>query len=233
MRLLYINPNSTAAMTDGIVAVARKALPGAEVLGWTNIDGPPAIQGAADGALAVSGVLALLPRAKAAGVDAIVIACFDDTGLDQVRSAAHCPVLGIGQAAFHMAALLGHRFSVVTTLPVSIPVIEDNIAAYGFEAVCARVRASNLGVLEVEAASPATMARLRQELAFAEAQDGVTAAVLGCAGMAPLLDDLARTSGLVLIDGVAAAALLAGPVARAAASGAGLRMAAPGWHNGP
>jgi allantoin racemase len=209
MRLLYINPNSTAAMTDGIVDVARAAVPGVEVLGWTNADGPPAIQGPEDGAAAVDGLLRLMPQAKAAAVDAIIIACFDDTGLAAAREAAHCPVLGIGQAAFHTAALLGHRYSVVTTLPVSVPVIAANIAAYGLGHNCSRVRASGLGVLEVEAASPATMQRLTQELAQAEAEDGITAAILGCAGMAPLRSLLQPTSRLQLIDGVASSAVLA------------------------
>jgi allantoin racemase len=209
VRLLYINPNATSAMTDGIVGVARSAMPEAEVIGWTNADGPPAIQGPEDGEAAVAGVLAMLPRAKAVATDAIVIACFDDTGLAEVRAAAHCPVIGIGQAAFHMAALLGHRFSVVTTLDVSVPVIEANIRSYGFTGQCARVRASGIPVLEIEAAAPATLARLSEELARSQWEDGVTAAVLGCSGMAPLRDRLQADTRLILIDGVAASARLA------------------------
>lgn len=209
MRLLYINPNSTVSMTEGVVAVARAALPEAEVTGWTNHDGPPAIQGPEDGAAAVAGVLALLPVARHEGVDCIVIACFDDTGLAEIRGAAHCPVIGIGQAAFHMAVLLGHRFSVVTTLAVSVPVIAGNVASYGFGGHCAKVRASGLRVLEVDEGSPATIARLAEEIALAESQDGIGAAVLGCAGMAPLLPVLRDRTGLVLVDGVAASARFA------------------------
>ena len=88
MRLLFLNPNSTQAMTDSMVEVARNALPGTELLGWTNHDGPPAIQGPEDGAAAVAGLMALLPKAQAAAVDAIVIGCFDDTGLGRLRDAA-------------------------------------------------------------------------------------------------------------------------------------------------
>lgn len=209
MKLLYINPNATVSMTEGVVAVARAACPRATVIGWTNHDGPAAIQGPQDGAAAVAGVMALLPAARDEAVDCIVIACFDDTGLAEIRAKAHCPVIGIGQAAFHMAALLGHRFSVVTTLPVSVPVIAGNIAAYGFGGICAAVRASGLAVLEVDEASPATLARLAAEITAAEAQDGIGAAVLGCAGMAPLVAWLQSRTGLVLIDGVAASARLA------------------------
>lgn len=205
-------------MTEAVVEAARAAAPGHEILGWTNDEGPPAIQGPEDGAAAVAGILRLLPEARAAGAEAIVLACFDDTGLAEVRAAASCPVLGIGQAAFHLAALLGHRFSVVTTLPVSVPVIEENLRGYGLMGQCGRVRASGLAVLEVEAAAPPTLARLAAEIAVAEAEDGVTAAVLGCAGMAPLLRPLAARTGLRLIDGVAAAAHLA-PAVIAAARG--------------
>lgn len=208
MRLVYINPNATQAMTEAMVAAAQAAAPEAEVLGWTNHAGPPAIQGPENGAAAVPGVLSLVPKAEAAGADAIVIGCFDDTGLAEARAAAAVPVLGIGQASYVAAALLGHRFSVVTTLAVSVPVIEGNIAAQGFAASCASVRASGLPVLVVDEGSEATRQRLAEEIRAAKV-DGAAAVVLGCAGMAALAPDLAARTGVPLIDGVAAAARLA------------------------
>lgn len=213
MRILFLNPNSTVAMTESIVAAAAAANPQVEVLGWTNHDGPQAIEGADDGAAAVPGLLALLPKARAEGADAIVIACFDDTGLAVVRAAAHCPVIGIGQSAYVAAHLLGHRFSVVTTLDVSVPVIEGNIAAHGFQETCISVRPSGLPVLVVEEGSEATRARLADEVRAARAE-GASAAVLGCAGMASLREDLLARTGVPLIDGVAAAAQLAAALAR-------------------
>ncbi|NBB97417.1 MAG: HyuE hydantoin racemase [Alphaproteobacteria bacterium] len=210
MRILYINPNATRAMTDGIVAVARDAVPEAEILGWTNSDGPPAIQGAADGAAALPGLLAMLPAAKQAGADVIVIACADDTGLAEMRAAAHCPVIGIGQAAYTLAALSGWRFSVVTTLAVSVPVIDDNIRALGFAPYCAGVRATGISVLEVDAASSSTVARLAQEIVRAAQDDHVQSVVLGCAGMAPLVPRLYNANVTVrLLDGVRGSAVLA------------------------
>ena len=76
MKIAYINPNSTASMTQGIVATARAALPEAQIFGLTNTSAPAAIQGKADGDAALPGLLALLPEARALGADAIVIACF-------------------------------------------------------------------------------------------------------------------------------------------------------------
>ncbi len=157
MRILYLNPNATEAMTESVVSVARAAVPGVDVLGWTNHDGPPAIQGAEDGAAAVRGLMALLPEARAARADAIVIACFDDTGLATLRAAAHCPVVGIGQAAMSLAALQGDRFGIVTTLDVSVPVIAANVEAYGHGKACVGAGAVVLGC--------AGMSRLRESLA--------------------------------------------------------------------
>ncbi|WP_121066829.1 aspartate/glutamate racemase family protein [Chachezhania antarctica] len=208
MRLLYINPNSTEAMTESLVSVARGAVPWVEVLGWTNPDGPPAIQGAEDGERAVAGLLALLPKARAAEVDAIVIACFDDTGLEQLRAAAHCPVIGIGQAAMTVAALHGGRFGIVTTLDVSVPVIAANVAAYGHRPACAGVLASGVPVLEVEAGGADVEARLLDTIAAATAA-GAGPIILGCAGMSRLRAGLAAQSGAVLVDGVLASAHLA------------------------
>lgn len=215
-RIVYLNPNATAAMTESLVAVARRANPEAEILGWTNAGGPPAIEGPEDGDAAVPGLLALLPQARAVGADAIVIACFDDTGLAELRAEAHCPVIGIGQSAYVAATLLGHRFSVITTLAVSVPVIAGNVAASGFGGNCASVRASGLPVLTVEEGSEATRSRIADEIREAGRRDGATAAILGCAGMAALRDDLAARSGLPLIDGVAASAQLAPALARMA-----------------
>ncbi|MBB6468021.1 hypothetical protein HNQ96_003905 [Aminobacter lissarensis] len=45
------------------------------------------------------------------GMRGYIIACFDDTGLDAARCIADAPVIGIGEAAFHMAALLAHKMA--------------------------------------------------------------------------------------------------------------------------
>ncbi|MER2509967.1 aspartate/glutamate racemase family protein [Amaricoccus sp.] len=204
MRILYINPNSTAAMTATIAAAARAvAAPDVEIVARTNRQGPPAIQGPEDGAAALPG---LIEEVRAAGNDvaAIVIACFDDTGLDEARAVATCPVIGIGEAAFHAAALLGRPYGVVTTLSVSVPVIAANLARYGV-AGCVGVRASEVPVLDVAAAE----ARISETITVALAEDGAEGIVLGCAGMADLPERLARAHGVPVIDGVAAACGLA------------------------
>lgn len=209
MKIAYVNPNATVAMTEAMVAVAAKALPSAQIVGLTNHDGPPAIQGAADGAAALPGVLARIAEAEADGANAVVIGCFDDTGLSEAQAATALPVLGIGQSSYVMAGVLGRKFAVVTSLAVSIPVIVGNIEAGGYQPNCAGVVASDLPVLTIDEGAEETRVHLASRISEAAATTQAGAIVLGCAGMAPLRDDLAARTGLVLIDGVAASAFLA------------------------
>lgn len=209
MRIAYINPNATAAMTANIVAVARAALPAAQITGLTNTAGPASIQGEADGMAAIPGLLRLIPTVCAAGAEAIVIACFDDTGLAEATKLAPCPVIGIGQASYVMAELLGLRFSVVTSTVASIPVIAQNIKMQGFDSACASVRAVGLPVLEIDEGGEKVRAKLEAEIMRAQEADGAETVVLGCAGMAALAPNLSARTGLLLIDGVAASAHLA------------------------
>src|SRR5262245_46940984 len=151
MDILIVNPNTTPSMTDAIRRAAeRVATPGTRIVAVNPEHGPESIEGFYDEALAVPGLLAEIARGERRGVDGHVIACFDDTGLDAARALARAPVVGIGEAAFHVASLVAGRFSVVTTLGRSIPAIEQNLVKYGLASRCARVRAAGVPVLALE-----------------------------------------------------------------------------------
>jgi allantoin racemase len=208
MRILVINPNSTASMTAAIGGAARRAAaPGTAIAAVNPPEGPAAIQGAEDGAAALPGLFAVFEREvlQAHSCDAVVIACFDDTGLAELKARSPVPVVGIGEAGFLAAMLVAERFSVVTTLAVSLPVIEANLAAYGWAGRCARVRASGVPVLDLEGAEAKVVETVAAEIARAVAEDGCGAIVLGCAGMAELAQEMTERFGLPVIDGVTAA----------------------------
>jgi len=210
MRILIVNPNTTAAMTEAIGRAGRRAAsPGTEIIAVNPADGPVSIEGYYDEALSVPGLLAEIAKGEADGVSAHIIACFDDTGLEAARCASLAPVIGIGEAAFHMASLLGHRFSVITTLSRSIAVIENNLLKYGLADRCAGVRACELPVLSLDDPASDAVARIGAEIELATRQDKAEVIVLGCAGMADLAARLAARHGIPVIDGVASAVKLA------------------------
>ena len=117
------------------------------------------------------GLLQRIAEGEADGADAHIIACFDDTGLDAARALADAPVIGIGEAGFHLASLLAHRFAVVTTLSRSVPVLENNLLRYGLERRCARVRASDVPVLELDNPPSNARAKIGHEIRRALEED--------------------------------------------------------------
>lgn len=213
MRILVINPNTTAAMTEKIGAAARRvAAPGTEIVAVNPASGPVSIEGYYDEAISVPGLLEMIRRTP--DVDAVVIACFDDTGLDAARCVTDRPVVGIGEAAYHMAAMLSNKFSVVTTLGRSVPALEHNLHRYGLAARCARVRSSEVPVLDLEKPGSNARGRISAEVGRAIEEDRAEAIVLGCAGMTDLTEALAAEHGLPVLDGVVCAVSLSESMVR-------------------
>jgi allantoin racemase len=210
MRIHVVNPNTTRAMTDKIAVAARRiARPDTEIVATQPDMGPVSIEGYYDEAYAVPGMLQRIREAESAGAAAHVIACFDDTGLDAARAIANAPVIGIGEAGYHVASLIAGKFAIVTTLARSIPVMEHNLTRYGLATRCARVRAAGIEVLALEDPTSGAVKKISAEIEAAKSQDHAEAIVLGCAGMADLAAELAAKHGLPVIDGVASAVALA------------------------
>lgn len=227
MRLLVINPNSTASMTEKIRKAAKAAASAkTEVVAVNPPDGPVSIEGYYDEALSVPGLLRTIQTATP--FDAVIIACFDDTGLDAARCLTDKPVIGIGEAAYHFASMLANKFSVVTTLARSVPALEHNLHRYGLFARCARVRSSEVAVLELEHPGSDACLRISAEIGRAVDEDRAEAIVLGCAGMADLAGQLSAEHGLPVLDGVACAVRMA-----EAMVGLGLRTSRLGGYAPP
>jgi allantoin racemase len=76
--------------------------------------GPIAIESEYEDALAVNGTVREVIRAERDGMDAVVINCTADTGLNASREAVNIPVVAPSLASMHLAAQLTHRFSVLS-----------------------------------------------------------------------------------------------------------------------
>ena len=74
------------------------------------------------------------------GYDAICINSMSDSGLAALRSRLDIPVVGPGQASFHLAAMLGRRFSVVTMWARWLWIYEKLARETGLEDRLASVR---------------------------------------------------------------------------------------------
>ncbi|SJN53523.1 Asp/Glu/Hydantoin racemase [Vibrio ruber DSM 16370] len=207
MRILVVNPNTTASMTEKACLAARQvASESTEIIAVTSAHGPVSIEGYYDEAMSVPGMLQAIQAHQ--DFDAVVIACFDDTGLDAARCITDKPVIGIGEAAYRVASMLANKFSVVTTLSRSVPALEHNLLRYGMERQCIRVRASDIPVLELERDGSEAAHKIAQEIELAIRDDRAEAIVLGCAGMVDLAERLSAQFSIPVLDGVTCAVSL-------------------------
>jgi allantoin racemase len=205
MRILVVNPNTTASMTALVQECARAvAGPGVSVDAVNPRTGPESIESHYDEALAVPGLLAAIAAGEEQGYDGYVVACFGDPGLLAARELARGPVVGIAEAAMRTASYLGRSFSVVTTLSRTIGQTRDLTRAYGVAAQCAGVHACEIPVVELEA-DPLARATILEACEAALAGDDSDVLVLGCAGMADLAGYVATRLGVPVVDGVVAA----------------------------
>jgi len=215
MRLLVVNPNTSAEMTAAIRRAAEAAAgPGCEVETVRATAGPRSIEGVFDEAASMMGTLEWVLRRD--DVDAYVFACFSaHPVIDATRELTRKPALGIAEAGMTLANLLGHRFSIVTTSPRWKPLLEDAVRKYGYESRCASVRSSGLAVLDLDALPrEQVIDTLVREAQRAVRDDGAESVVLGCAGMADLEARLRETLDVPIIESVAAGVTLAAALVR-------------------
>lgn len=209
MRILVVNSNTTDSVTQRIAAASRAAAsPGTEIEAVTAPFGLPLIVTRADWLVAGPATLAAL-AARRGTYDAAVIACFGDPGLDAAKELLDVPVLGISEAAFHAACMLGRRFGVVSFTAALRPMFEECLAHHGLGARCAGFRmgppfAGDPGrVAEERADLIADLCRQSVE------QDGAEAIILAGGPLAGLAPMLAPRVAVPLVDGTAAAVRLA------------------------
>ncbi len=214
MRIFVINPNTSESMTDHIRRELEKIKrPDTELTVVNPEHGPVSIESAYDEALAGPPTLELVRRANEEGYDAIVLACFSDPSLDAAKEVSDVPVIGIEEATLHMAAMLGHKFSIMTSLSSRIPTRDLHVRLHGLESAFASAPALNMPVLEMDANPEKAKARILELARKAVQEDGAEVIVLGCAGLAGYAEDIERELGAVVLDPTSVAFKVAEAVA--------------------
>jgi allantoin racemase len=114
MKLLLVNGNTTQAVTERVVAEARRCgAPGTEVTGATARFGVSIVSTEAENDISAHGVLDVLSETYA-GHDAAILAISFDTALIGARQIVPIPVIGMTEAALHTACLLRRRFGLIS-----------------------------------------------------------------------------------------------------------------------
>ena len=214
MRILVINPNTSESMTEHIRQELEKIKrPDTELTVLNPEHGPVSIESAYDEALAGPPTLELVRQGNEEGYDAIVLACFSDPSLDAAREISDIPIIGIEEATMHVAAMLGHKFSVTTAFSNRVPTRELHARLRGVESAYASTLVMNMSVLDMDAHPEEAKVRIRDLARKAVEQDGAEVIILGCAGLAGYAEDVERELGVVVLDPTAVAFKIAEAIA--------------------
>lgn len=192
MRILLLNPNTTEAITQRLLAAAQAvAAPGTEIVPLTAPRGAPYIATRAEAQ--IGGAIALEMLAEHHHeVDAAVIAAFGDPGLMGARELFDIPVVGMAEAAMLTACMLGRRFAIVTFARALGPWYEECVELHGLTGRCAGIRMLDEGfsdIAEVQEEKEAVIVQLAQRAVVEDEADVVILAGAPLAGLAAKVAD--------------------------------------------
>ena len=210
MKIMVINPNTSASMTEHILKTLTPIKrEDTELTVLCSDRGPETIESAYDSAHAVPPTLDLVKKANDEAYDAVIIACFSDPGLEAAREISEIPVLGIEESTFHMAAMLGARFAIMTPRKTRIHAKRMDVHKRGMDYYLASVRSLDLSVAETDADPNKTKKRVLEVAESAVREDGAEVIILGCAGMAGYAREIEDALSVKVIDPTAVALKMA------------------------
>jgi allantoin racemase len=150
MKVLIINPNTNAAMTQALTQRAKAICPpGVTIQGVTVPYGPPTVSRRRGVAVAATAVLSALAENRE-GLGAAVIGAFADPGLDAARESMPFPVVGLLESSIFLAAQLGARIGLVYGGTRMIPGLEERLRAIGMRDRVCGIRTPPEGVRPTE-----------------------------------------------------------------------------------
>jgi len=205
-RILWINPIGTDKFDQAIrIELERVKHPDTQLEVRSFDRGPQHLEYQSYEALVVPDILSHVVEAEREGFGAAVIGCFYDTGLRAARElAGRMNVVAPCEAAVHIAATLGDRFSVIVGRRKWVPEMRDNVVRYGFGERLASFKVVDLGVHEFQEDRDLTHRRLTDAAREAISADGAEVIVLGCTIEYGFFQQLQEDVGAPVVDATVA-----------------------------
>ena len=207
-QILVINPNSNQDVTKGMAKELQSFnFSGGPAIVCEDLpQGPFGIESQADVESVKLPLRNIVSERK--DIDAFVIACYSDPGLQVCREATVRPVFGIQECGVLTAMAQGDRFGVIALQESSIRRHLLYLRQMGVTGRFAKERAANLSVEEC-ATGIKTFEKLSTVSHQLRDEDKADTIILGCAGMASHRSRLESKIGIPVIDPVKAAVSMA------------------------
>jgi allantoin racemase len=219
LRILLLNPNSSPDFTKIIAAEARRVgSPGTEFVEVTAPFGPRYIGTRATIAIAGHAAVDALAQtlARDRRFDAAILAGFGAQGVPALQEMAPFPVVDMLTASVGAALLLGRKFSALTGGERWVPMLEEQIEAFGLGGRLASVRSIPLTGAEIAKDQDKALTLLAELAETCVREDGADCVILGGAAVAGLHRRIADRVSVPLLDSVATSVAMAELLARVA-----------------
>jgi Asp/Glu/hydantoin racemase len=219
LRILLLNPNSSPDFTRIIAAEARRVgSPGTEFVEVTAPFGPRYIGTRATIAVAGHAAVDALAQtlARDQRFDAAILAGFGAQGVPALQEMAPFPVVDMLTASVGAALLLGRKFSALTGGERWVPMLEEQIEAFGLGGRLASVRSIPLTGAEIAKDQDKALTLLAELAQTCVQEDGADCVILGGAAVAGLHRRIADRVSVPLLDSVATSVAMAELLARVA-----------------
>jgi len=146
-------------------------------------------------------------EAQRAKADAFAMATLPNPLIREIRALVDMPVVGYGEASFHLASMLGHRFALVVFIDRMIPLFHEQIAQYGLTSRCAAIEPVGFTFQDVLPAfrDPAPLLERFRERARELIRKGADVIVPGEMPLNILLaaNGVSRVDDVPVVDGLA------------------------------
>jgi len=205
MRILLLNPNTTSAVTDRLLAAAQKvAAPDTTLVPLTAPRGVPYIATRAEAQIGGAIALEMLAEHHRAA-DASIIAAFGDPGLMGARELFDIPVIGMAEAAMLTACMLGGRFAIVTFAMALAPWYHECVAMHGLSQRCAGIKIVEGGFKAISEVQEEKEALLVELACGTVRETSADAIIFGGAPLAGLAERVKHRIPVPVIDPIQAA----------------------------
>lgn len=203
-KILVLNPNTSREMTESIKKIAKASVePNTKVVVDHVKSAPESLESYYDYTLAAVGLIKYIKDLSKLP-DGILIACFGDPGLFELKELLEIPVIGIAEASLAVAMLLGQNIGIIAASKKAVPMMWDTVRRYGLTERVKSIRALDMPVLELEKNPTKTSSRLREVIKEMK-EEYIDVVILGCAGFTGLnksVHEIAELEKIPIIEPV-------------------------------
>ena len=204
-KILVINPNTNPKNTRVIAKAIEPYTPeGVQVDTVSPDKGPVGLESYYHNYLSAVHVHERVVQAEKEGYDGVVIAAFGDPGIEAAKELVKIPVVGITEASYAFARLLGSKFLVIVSADTAVPRQTRTLKAMGFPDYQFAVAPIGLTVLGVVDDRVNAKQLIADNCKVSLKETGAEVIVMGCSGFSGLRKDLETMLSVPIIDPVVA-----------------------------